>query len=54
MPEEKILNRDAGNHEKEVSYMLEAYRMVPKDISLAKAVLRCPAAVCGLSDVCQY
>ena len=41
MPEEKILNRYAGNHEKEVSYMLEAYRMVPKDVSLAKAVLRC-------------
>ncbi len=36
-----ILNRDAGNHEREVSYMLEAYRMVPKDVSLAKAVLRC-------------
>lgn len=36
-----ILNRDADNHEKEVSYMLEAYRMVPGDISLAKATLRC-------------
>ncbi len=36
-----ILNRDSGNHEKEVSYMLEAYRMVPEDVSLAKAVLRC-------------
>ncbi|MBO5078455.1 MAG: DUF5107 domain-containing protein [Oscillospiraceae bacterium] len=35
-----ILNRDAGNHEKEVSYMLKAWRMRPDDISLAKEVLR--------------
>ena len=36
-----ILNRDAGNHQKEVEYMVEAYQMVPGDVSLAKAVLRC-------------
>lgn len=36
-----ILYRDAGNHEKEVTYMLEAQESLPDDISLAKATLRC-------------
>ena len=36
-----ILNRDNGNHEQEVSYMLEAWKLLPEDVSLAKAVLCC-------------
>lgn len=36
-----ILNRDLNNHEKEVSYMLEAYYLIPDDVSMAKATLRC-------------
>lgn len=36
-----ILNRDIGNHEAEVEYMLKAWNMIPHDVSLAKAVLRC-------------
>ena len=36
-----ILNRDSGNHGQEVAYMLKAWKMLPDDVSLAKAVLRC-------------
>ena len=36
-----ILNRDSGEHEKEVAYMMEAWQMNSDDVSLAKAVLRC-------------
>ena len=36
-----ILNRDNGNHEKEVSYMLKAWELRPDDMSLTKEVLRC-------------
>jgi tetratricopeptide (TPR) repeat protein len=36
-----ILNRDIGNHEKEVSYMLQAWKMRSNDVSLAKQTLRC-------------
>ena len=36
-----ILYRDTDNHEEEVKYMLEARDMMPHDVSLAKATLRC-------------
>ena len=36
-----ILNRDRGDHRKEVDYMLQAWKLRPDDISLAKEVLRC-------------
>jgi hypothetical protein len=36
-----ILNRDIGEHEKEVSYMLKAWNLRSDDLSLAKEVLRC-------------
>ena len=36
-----ILNRDSGNRELEVSYMVEAWKLLPSDISLGKAVLCC-------------
>ena len=36
-----ILNRDSGNHKKEVDYMLQAWNLIPNDVSLAKATLRC-------------
>ena len=36
-----ILNRDMGNHEKEVSYMLQAWELRSDDVSLAKQTLRC-------------
>ena len=36
-----ILYRDMGNHQDEVKYMLKAWDMIPYDISLAKATLRC-------------
>lgn len=36
-----ILNRDKGEHEKEVGYILEAHQMLPEDVSLAKATFRC-------------
>ena len=36
-----ILNRDAGNHAKEVAYMLQAWQLRSDDLSLAKEVLRC-------------
>ncbi len=35
-----ILNRDIGEHEKEVSYMLKAWDLRSDDVSLAKEVLR--------------
>ncbi|MBE6762115.1 MAG: DUF5107 domain-containing protein [Ruminococcaceae bacterium] len=35
-----ILNRDGGNHKKEVELMLRASRLRPDDVSLAKEVLR--------------
>ena len=36
-----ILNRDVGNHEKEVCYMCKAWELCSEDISLAKETLRC-------------
>ena len=36
-----ILNRDRGDHEKEVELMLRAFALRPDDVSLAKEVLRC-------------
>ncbi len=36
-----VLNRDRGQHDEEVEYMLKASRMLPDDLSLAKAALRC-------------
>ena len=36
-----ILYRDSGNHKKEVDYMLQAWNLIPNDVSLAKATLRC-------------
>lgn len=36
-----ILNRDMGNHEQEVSYMLKAWELRYDDVSLAKQTLRC-------------
>lgn len=36
-----ILNRDMGNHSKEVSYMLQAWELRSDDVSLAKQTLRC-------------
>ena len=35
-----ILNRDIGNHDEEVSYMLKAWELRSDDVSLAKEVLR--------------
>ena len=36
-----ILNRDIGQHEKEVSYMEQAWQLRPDDVSLSKETLRC-------------
>ena len=36
-----ILNRDRGDHEKEIELMLRAFALRPDDVSLAKEVLRC-------------
>ena len=36
-----ILNRDIGNHEREVAYMQKARELCPGDVSLAKEALRC-------------
>ena len=36
-----ILNRDIGNHEKEISYILKAWELRDDDVSLAKQTLRC-------------
>ena len=36
-----ILYRDMGKHKDEVKHMLKAWNMIPYDLSLAKATLRC-------------
>ena len=36
-----ILNRDVGDHQKEVDYILKAWALRGDDVSLAKATLRC-------------
>ena len=36
-----ILKRDTDEHLKEIEFMLEAFNMLPTDISLAKAIMRC-------------
>ncbi len=36
-----ILKRDTNQHEKEIELILKAFEILPSDISLAKAVMRC-------------
>ena len=46
-----ILNRDMGNHSKEVSYMLQAWELRSDDVSLAKQTLRCLYENCCFEEL---